>query len=356
MLRSLILKNFRQFKRLEIGGFERLNLLTGDNHTGKTTVLEGAFWLHCAHHPALILNLIAMRQGPVDFARPGEDLFHGSDAGTPFVVSGSVADQQVEVQVSAKASGLVPQIKSDSGNGKESLPSRPGVVTSSNISGAFGLLARITRNGTELGETPIQFLSHGANSQTYPVNLPSCILFTDTHADGPAHAARLSQVFRQGGADRFLHTVQVIDPRIRKVEILSIGGDPVVFVQSDPHTTSLPLSAFGGGLRRLVSVAAAVFSLRGGTILFDEIENGIHYQKLGQYFEKLLAIAEQNDVQIIATTHSADAVRAAVGAASTSLGPSVRVFRLVRETDGHSVESYAPDEITTAINLGLPIR
>jgi AAA15 family ATPase/GTPase len=43
MLRALRIENFRGIKRLEIRRLQRLNLVTGKNAGGKTSLLEAVF-------------------------------------------------------------------------------------------------------------------------------------------------------------------------------------------------------------------------------------------------------------------------------------------------------------------------
>lgn len=43
MIRNIVVENFRRYKRLEIGTVKRLNVVAGDNGTGKTSLLEAIF-------------------------------------------------------------------------------------------------------------------------------------------------------------------------------------------------------------------------------------------------------------------------------------------------------------------------
>jgi len=65
MFRSLRIQNFRVFSNLEIDPLSRINLLTGQNNTGKTSVLEALFLLSAAGNPqfALNQNVIRMAEG-----------------------------------------------------------------------------------------------------------------------------------------------------------------------------------------------------------------------------------------------------------------------------------------------------
>lgn len=47
MLKSLTIENFRAFDSLTLDGLNRINLIAGENNTGKTGVLEALHLLFC---------------------------------------------------------------------------------------------------------------------------------------------------------------------------------------------------------------------------------------------------------------------------------------------------------------------
>ena len=69
------------------------------------------------------------------------------------------------------------------------------------------------------------------------------------------------------------------------------------------------MSIFGDGLRRAVLLAGTLLSLKdGGLLLIDEMEEGIHVRALQKVFAWLTKAARDLGVQIVATTHSLEAV------------------------------------------------
>ena len=71
-----------------------------------------------------------------------------------------------------------------------------------------------------------------------------------------------------------------------------------------------PLSVFGDALRRVVLLATTITSLRKGILFIDEIETGLHVSALPRVLGWLIAMAERSDIQVVATTHSLEAVDA----------------------------------------------
>ncbi len=65
----------------------------------------------------------------------------------------------------------------------------------------------------------------------------------------------------------------------------------------------------GEGIQRLLLIVSVIISRAGGLILIDELDNGLHYSALRVLWKAILYAARKHDVQVIATTHSAEALR-----------------------------------------------
>ena len=68
----------------------------------------------------------------------------------------------------------------------------------------------------------------------------------------------------------------------------------------------------------MFGLALALANSRGGLLLIDEAENGIHHTVQYEFWKLVLQTAQANDVQVLATTHSWDCVRGFAYAAAES--------------------------------------
>ena len=75
----------------------------------------------------------------------------------------------------------------------------------------------------------------------------------------------------------------------------------------------------------------------------DEIDTGLHYSVQTRLWELLAAWAVQFDVQVVATTHSLDCVRAFAEVARRAETPAAQVIRLGRRGAG-PLEAFVFDE------------
>lgn len=82
----------------------------------------------------------------------------------------------------------------------------------------------------------------------------------------------------------------------------------------------LPIGILGDGIMRLLGIGASLAYCRGGTLLVDEIDTGLHWSIMGDLWKLVIesAAADQNDAQVFATTHSFDCLRGLASACANN--------------------------------------
>jgi AAA15 family ATPase/GTPase len=59
---------------------------------------------------------------------------------------------------------------------------------------------------------------------------------------------------------------------------------------------------------RILQLILAVFPARGGFLLIDEFENGLHFSVQEEVWKIIFMLAKELDIQVFATTHSWDCI------------------------------------------------
>ena len=93
------------------------------------------------------------------------------------------------------------------------------------------------------------------------------------------------------------------------------------------------LASFGDGLRRAALFGLALRRASGGVLMIDELEGGTHRGLLGKVLRALVLGARQAKVQIMATTHSLEALDALVDATHDQ-PDDLAVYHLRQNDDG----------------------
>ena len=118
----------------------------------------------------------------------------------------------------------------------------------------------------------------------------------------------------------------------------------------------VPLRSLGDGAVRLFGVAVALAGAAGGLLLIDEAENGIHHSLQHEYWRLVLSAAADNNVQVIATTHSWDCIRGFTSASGENSDVDGVVVRLERDDGGLRAVEYSEEELKTATDQGIEVR
>jgi len=112
----------------------------------------------------------------------------------------------------------------------------------------------------------------------------------------------------------------------------------------------------GEGLVRLLSIILAIAQAQGGTILIDEIENGLHYSVMTDVWKAIADAARRADAQIFATTHSQECIRAAHRAFDSSETYDFRYHRLELVKDEIQAVTYDRETLATSDEMDLEMR
>jgi hypothetical protein len=165
----------------------------------------------------------------------------------------------------------------------------------------------------------------------------------------PENEAKLEDLLRKS-----------IEPRLRRLRYAKPQGTNTHLVYVDLGEGSmLPFTQLGQAFARTLQVYCEIFASRPEILLVDEIENGLYFEGLEDYWKGLMAVLEDQDVQLFATTHSRECMEAAHRAAAAMDGNPLRFLRLDRRVDDPAkivATTFGKEEMTTAIEFNREMR
>ena len=370
MLKEFEVIKYRGLENLNVGPLRRVNLVTGPNGVGKTSLSEALWLYHGRYNPAIVWSLHVQRRRVVEqspLANLGDRLVE---------LSGLEDDQQFGVRFEFEE--LVSALPSAEAETDEASP------RDLNSEG-FGNISSYTQSQYEMGQgaqvpvigslrmtydpdTQVRTESHelvvaptgrlGISGARRPPRRPVGIILnrgvpfpiaTDT-------IERFSTVVAQGAKKDLLEILTVIQPTIKDLEILSRQNTPSLWADVGAKEL-LPVEALGGGIVRLLSIFVSLFAARGGFFTIDEVENGIHHSALPVLWQQIIRMCRLLDVQFVAITHSLECARAAATASTD--GELLQEFALhqMHSLDGvRRIETYTDDKLMAALELGYEVR
>ena len=359
LLPDLHIEGFRGIKDLLISRLGRVTLLAGKNGAGKTTVLEAVRVYAGRGRFADLYGLLRSRdetavrvdddveRGPLELN--WEALFNGRVLTTDSLISIGPADgDPVKIEI-----GLAETQLDFHSTGSQF----PGPLLEIRVSfqGAqqeFSSDADVRRSRQrsmfEQRELPPQ-----AQCESLGPGLPSSTQlagFWDTVAltEEESQAVEALNIIYRGRVER----VAMVGDSNRATR--SLGRKPVVKLcdQASP----VPLKSLGDGAVRMFSVALALANSKDGFLLIDEAENGIHHSIQRDFWTMILKAAHQNNVQVIATTHSWDCVAGFATAATEIEEVDGALIRLDRYDDHIRAVEYTEDDLRIAAEQGIEVR
>ena len=296
--------HYRGIDGLSLPRLAHANLVTGVNGVGKTAVLE-AMWLFAGrYNPPLLWNTNVQRSSkpvldPVGRLTRGTLELRGTENGSPHRLKASfqkIADIEVPRPI---------------GNPTENSLIAPPVVGQINVDLDENLTDQRFGGGQP---TPWGLVVYQDPEQ--PENRPGCVILgTRFQFDTPNdYLQRYSDMVRANHKKDFANAINLILPRVRDVEILTDeSGESYLSAVTDDGE-QLPLHDLGGGVVRLYQLFLSFFVSRGGILYIDEVENGLHHSVLRDVWTYVRRWMHQWDVQLVATTHSGECIRAAMRA------------------------------------------
>lgn len=312
MISRIRIKNFRSFKDIEIGPFNRVNLIAGLNNTGKTGLLEAIFLCLSVNNgrmqasnnklePRLLPNLFRVFSNSADANQNfWRWLIRDKDAE-------NIATIELNEESPARQKGIVLA----TANGNRPLP------------------MQIAGRQTNLGGITASLMAQGAS---VPFDTIGAI-FSSHPSDPVQDAIDYNRVILKRAKKKAESLLRNIDPRLESVEALQTGtGSPLIYADIG-LPEMIPVTHLGEGFCRLLAIYSEILAGEAKVLLIDEIENGLHHSVLPIVWKGLIAAANELDVQIFATTHSAECIFAADQAARESEPYELALIRLDR-SDG----------------------
>ena len=106
---------------------------------------------------------------------------------------------------------------------------------------------------------------------------------------------------------------------------------------------------------RMLGLALALAKAKGGVLLVDEIDTGLHYSVMENMWRMVSERAAALAVQVFATTHSRDCYESLAAILQPGSLPSEVTIQRIDPSRGQAVR-FSNDDIVAAAERGIEVR
>jgi len=170
--------------------------------------------------------------------------------------------------------------------------------------------------------------------------------------------AILTKATKLGFKETLISVLNNFDKGIKNIEILvEEERHPYISIEHDTMGY-VPLTTYGAGLEKSLAIMTALLNVHNGVLLIDEIETSIHINALKQVFACIVETCIKYDIQIFATTHSLEAIDAILKAVNdNNLIDNVAAYSLDNTKDNTYAKRYSGKSLyNIRYSLGQDIR
>ena len=327
MLQSLHIKNYRNLKELQIDSLSQINLINGENNTGKTSLLEAlAIYANNVNLESLCQMIesrgerLHQNNREIDISSAFDffsSIFTDRDINTAdekAIIIGEKSDFQIKIQFLAYFDEIINEqgerkrkrIIINDNNAKQYPDYKIGLMINSDIipmeyfSSSMPLSYRINRAREEKEVAHSEYISTNNIDKEINAKLFDNIILTEQEKS-------------------VIKALNIIEPNIEglafiddRENVRSFNGsrdksrNAVVKIKN--KTERLPIKSMGDGINRILTIILAMVNCQNGFLLIDEFENGLHYKVQEKLWEIIFKLAKDLNVQVFATTHSSDCI------------------------------------------------
>ncbi len=355
MLKVLNLRRYRGFESYRLTDLARVNLVVGENNSGKTSILE-AVELLLSGGSVSAMQESARRRGELRedmrFNIDVSHVFHGHqcEPGASFELSSSRNHQrligkilpfeEVAEEVERQAQGVQRWMR----------------YLGEEHAAVFGLrlvldkqppiVLPITGNGL-LIDGP---WSH-ARGNGHPHRVVGFLDFKLSSMQSAWNA-----VLEKKREEEIVRAMRILMPTIDSIYFRAGDHREGILIGREDVELRLPIGTYGDGMQRLLAISLALVSTENGCLLIDEIDTGLHWTVMEDMWRLVVEAARRYDVQVFATTHSYDCIRGlgALIKSQPDLSESVAIQKVHRSLE--QAVCIPGEDIPTVVEQDIEVR
>jgi len=271
LLEYIDINEFKCFKNFHAEGFKRVNLIGGKNNVGKTAFMEACYINIYSRDIETTTHAITR----VTYRRKNLE-FLGKPYGTSYA---KIFLEKVNgISISSKLNSLKFHIKKHEG--------------------VEEYIFNIGNNAKKI----IVNVNEFSFREEYLENIEFIDNFGLTNSELKDSYESIQKKEKEELVNKYINE---FDNNILNFKILGGNNPACKALNIDDYQD---INEFGDGLKHYLSIICLLYACENGYLFIDEIDKGIHYTQLDRLWEIILTISKDQNVQVLATTHSRECI------------------------------------------------
>ena len=348
MFKELNISNFRGINSLELKNMSKLNLVVGENNSGKTTLLEALFLLTGISNPQLALAINSFRYFDLIGDISWKSFFKDLDLDNKISLNAKFNDDS-QRSLDIKPHSLVKQVIGNKDNisiSSTSAPETNGLIMEAKISNEEKPFK------SEIWFDPEKLIKKESPLIVNPVKdykeLRKGVFVSDRAKN--ELSGRFDNVQKRKEKEQVIDILKNIEPNLNDIVL---GQEGMIYVDLGLKNL-MPLQLMGDGMVKILAVVLAIMDTKDGVVLIDEIENGLHFKSQEILWKAIIETSKKYNTQIIATTHSIENIRAFSDVLKNNTKGSL--YRIETDNKKHKVIYFSQEEIISFIENNWEVR
>ncbi|MDV6250155.1 AAA family ATPase [Vibrio sp. EA2] len=356
MIDSIFVDNFKQFCSFRLENLNRVNVISGSNNTGKSTILEALFFFYDRGTADNIFKQLSFRginSIKLDKYPLWTPLFNDFDITKTITIRVTDSGQTYEAKYTHEdnAQGDISSTQPKTEKFNNSI-----ITKSSTIS---ALKSAYKQGRVSQGESYL----YAGNEDNFHLSYKNLFLvkkrvvyvgsYTRNYAIDDAN--KYGELVVAGDDQQILSLIQKLEPRVKSIVLATYNGEPSIYCDVGLKRR-VPLSMMGEGIGKYFSIIVSLSYVDNSIICIDELENGLHYSLFPSILEAIEKIAIEKNNQVFITTHNHDLLKGLNIHLKDSKSESFEYIRIDRKGDKYLPKYYDSELISSAIDSEWEIR
>lgn len=313
-IQRLDIDHFRGIHGLVLENLNHVNIVAGDNNSGKTSVLEAMLFLRNPKDFNNVLRVARIRDMGYPFNAVSVyenfiNLFPKNITPSEISIAGICMDEPVLFRLIGEEKSIL--LAPD-----DLYQNHPASMRRERIRQYSDGLETIAFKGClyfglgeKLGNDFFEFHPHSkiTGREIERNNYLSITYLSPTdHVRGNIFNKIVSDDLYK---EICINVLRLFDPQILDL-VYKKNEDTNRPIECIKHTIldKMPISTYGDGIKKILSLANSIAQARNGVLMIDELETAIHSKYYDDIFRFIMKACKQFQVQLFITTHSMEAI------------------------------------------------